>query len=298
MEKDQAQVNDLKQIKHRIDEIAERIVNSGPRVVYVAGASCSGKSTITRLLAASLRQLGHTPRVITLDNYFLNPDQRPLDENGNIDFESFYGLDLKLLDDNINALLNGEKAEIPLYSFNKCHREEHGTTMQIAPNDILMLEGIHALNPELTPNIPKEQKFRIFVTARNFHDPDDPTILQPYDHRLLRRIVRDNIERGSDALMTLQWWPGVRRGEQQWILPFRKYADEIINTALPFEMPMIRDFAIDLLHQVTEDHPKEYAEAQRLIGFLQPQESMSIDRVDDETPLKQLFTKRGIKPSK
>lgn len=249
-------------------EITRRFRQEGLRMVLVAGPSCSGKTTTSRFLNHMLRDNGIQPRVVSLDNYFLNLDQRPLDANGNIDYESFYGLDLKQLSRDISSLLAGDQVSMPTYDYVKGERTYHGNTLKLESNSLLFLEGLHALNPLLMPEIEDELKFKLFVTAQATIYYGEKAGLGEHDNRLLRRIYRDFNSRGATALQTLQWWPGVLRGENLWILPFASHADAWFNTSMVFEFSAIKSRVIQLLREVPENEPTEYKIAQRLEALL------------------------------
>ena len=238
-------------------------------MVLVAGPSCSGKTTTSRFLNHMLRDNGIQPRVVSLDNYFLNLDQRPLDANGNIDYESFYGLDLKQLSRDISSLLAGDQVSMPTYDYVKGERTYHGNTLKLESNSLLFLEGLHALNPLLMPEIEDELKFKLFVTAQATIYYGEKAGLGEHDNRLLRRIYRDFNSRGATALQTLQWWPGVLRGENLWILPFASHADAWFNTSMVFEFSAIKSRVIQLLREVPENEPTEYKIAKRLEAMLE-----------------------------
>ena len=238
-------------------------------MVLVAGPSCSGKTTTSRFLNHMLRDNGIQPRVVSLDNYFLNLDQRPLDANGNIDYESFYGLDLKQLSRDISSLLAGDQVSMPTYDYVKGERTYHGNTLKLESNSLLFLEGLHALNPLLMPEIEDELKFKLFVTAQATIYYGEKAGLGEHDNRLLRRIYRDFNSRGATALQTLQWWPGVLRGENLWILPFASHADAWFNTSMVFEFSAIKSRVIQLLREVPENEPTEYKIAKRLEALLE-----------------------------
>ena len=250
-------------------EITRRFRQEGLRMVLVAGPSCSGKTTTSRFLNHMLRDNGIQPRVVSLDNYFLNLDQRPLDANGNIDYESFYGLDLKQLSRDISSLLAGDQVSMPTYDYVKGERTYHGNTLKLESNSLLFLEGLHALNPLLMPEIEDELKFKLFVTAQATIYYGEKAGLGEHDNRLLRRIYRDFNSRGATALQTLQWWPGVLRGENLWILPFASHADAWFNTSMVFEFSAIKSRVIQLLREVPENEPTEYKIAKRLEALLE-----------------------------
>jgi uridine kinase len=249
-------------------EITRRFRQEGMRIVLVAGPSCSGKTTTSRFLNLMLRDNGIQPCVVSLDNYFLNLDQRPLDANGNIDYESFYGLDLKQLGRDVSSLLEGDQVSMPTYDYVKGERTYRGNSLKLESNSLLFLEGLHALNPQLVPDIPEELKFRLFVTAQATIYYGEKIGLEEHDNRLLRRIYRDYNSRGASALQTLQWWPGVLRGENLWILPFASNADAWFNTSMVFEFSAIKSRVAQLLKEVPESEPVEYKIAQRLYSLL------------------------------
>ena len=249
------------------DEITRRYHEGGARVVLIAGPSSSGKTTSSKRLAIQLITNCIVPKVIELDNYFVNRDRTPRDETGDYDYESLYSLDLEQFNKDVTDLLAGKEVAMPTYNFKKGEREYLGNTLKLAEGDILLMEGIHGLNPELTRNIPENQKFRLFVSALTTLSIDDHNWIGTYDNRLLRRIIRDHMYRGSDALQTIQRWPSVRRGENKWIMPFHENADAMFNSSLLFELSVMKNYALPILQQVPSNVP-EYAEASRLMKFL------------------------------
>ena len=249
------------------DEITRRYKEGGARVVLIAGPSSSGKTTSSKRLAIQLITNCIIPKVIELDNYFVNRDRTPRDEDGDYDYESLYALDLEQFNKDITALLDGQEVPMPTYNFKTGEREYLGNTLKLNEGDILLMEGIHGLNPELTRNIPEEQKFRVFVSALPTLSIDDHNWIGTYDNRLLRRIIRDHKYRGSSALQTIQRWPSVRRGEDKWIMPFHENADAMFNSSLLFELSVMKNYAMPILQQVPSNVP-EYAEAARLMKFL------------------------------
>ena len=256
--------------KHLIqiaDEITRRYKEGGARVVLIAGPSSSGKTTSSKRLAIQLLTNCIVPKVIELDNYFINRDRTPRDEDGDYDYESLYALDLEQFNKDVTALLAGEEVAMPTYNFVKGEREYLGKTLKLEQGDILLMEGIHGLNPELTRLIPEEQKFRIFVSALTTLNIDDHNWIGTYDNRLLRRIIRDHQYRGASAFDTIKRWASVRRGEEKWIMPFHENADAMFNSSLLFELSVMRNYALPILQQVPSNTP-EYAEATRLIKFL------------------------------
>ena len=249
------------------DEITRRYHEGGARVVLIAGPSSSGKTTSSKRLAIQLITNCIVPKVIELDNYFVNRDRTPRDESGDYDYESLYALDLEQFNKDVTDLLAGKEVAMPTYNFKTGQREYLGNKLKLEQGDILLMEGIHGLNPELTRNIPEDQKFRIFVSALTTLNIDDHNWIGTYDNRLLRRIIRDHKYRGMSALDTIRRWPSVRRGEDKWILPFHENADAMFNSSLLFELSVIKNYALPILEQVPSSTP-EYAEASRLIKFL------------------------------
>ena len=249
------------------DEITRRYNEGGARVVLIAGPSSSGKTTSSKRLAIQLLTNCIVPKVIELDNYFVNRDRTPRDENGDYDYESLYALDLEQFNKDVTDLLAGKEVAMPTYNFKTGQREYLGKTLKLEQGDILLMEGIHGLNPELTRLIPEHQKFRLFVSALTTLNIDDHNWIGTYDNRLLRRIIRDYKYRGCAARDTIQRWPSVRRGEDKWIMPFHENADAMFNSSLLFELSVIKDYALPILQQVPTNSP-EYAVASRLMKFL------------------------------
>ena len=262
------EVQHSRRLERITTEITRRFRQEELRVVLVAGPSCSGKTTTSRFLNHMLRDNGIQPCVVSLDNYFLNVGQRPLDPNGDIDYESFYGLDVRQLGRDVASLLAGDQVSMPTYDYIKGERTYRGNTLKLESNSLLFLEGLHALNPLLIPDIEEEKKFRLFVTAQATIYYGEKMGLDEHDNRLLRRIYRDYNSRGASALQTLQWWPGVLRGENLWILPFASHADAWFNTSMVFEFSAIKSRVAQLLKEVPESEPVEYKIAQRLSAIL------------------------------
>lgn len=256
-----------KKISQIADEIARRYHQGGARVVLVAGPSSSGKTTTTKRLAIYLFANLLKPKMISLDNYFVDRDKTPRDETGDYDFESLYSLDLLTFNRDIQRLLAGEEIELPTYNFELGRRQYKGEKMRLDPGDVLLMEGIHGLNPELTASIPEEMKYRVYVSALTTLSIDDHNWIPTTDNRLLRRIIRDHKYRGASAVETLRRWPSVRRGEERWIFPYQENADSTFNSSLIFELGVMRDYGEDILREVPNDCP-EYAEAYRLRKFL------------------------------
>ncbi len=256
-----------KQIAAIADRIAEAYHRGGARVVLIAGPSSSGKTTFTKRLAIYLMTNLLEPEMISLDNYFVNRDQTPRDETGDYDYESLYALDLEQFNTDIAALLRGEEVKMPTYNFETGTRQYNGDTLRLGPSTLLLMEGIHGLNPELTASIPEKMKYRVYVSALTTLSIDDHNWIPTTDNRLLRRIIRDHKYRGASAVDTLRRWPSVRRGEEKWIFPYQENADSMFNSTLLFELGVMKDYGEAILRDVPNDTP-EYAEAYRLRRFL------------------------------
>ena len=253
-----------KKIAHIADEIAKR---KGVKLILLAGPSSSGKTTTCKRLSIQLIANGLRPLQISLDDYFVDREQSPRDEKGDYDFESIHALNLKLINEQFNALFNGEEVELPRYDFPTGKSVKSGNKLKMEDNNVLVVEGIHALNPELTAQIPEELKYRVYVSALTTILLDDHNYIPTTDNRLLRRIIRDYKYRGVDARETTRRWPSVRAGENKWIFPFQENADVMFNSAMLFELAVIKQQAEPLLEQVPENCP-EYSEAYRLLKFL------------------------------
>lgn len=251
-------------------EIAEKIHQQSDRIrlILIAGPSSSGKTTSCRRLTVQLNVLGHDVKQISLDDYFVSRDRTPKLPNGEYDFESINALDIPLLNDHIKRLFNDEEVEIPTFDFIKGDPYFSGKKLSLKPNKLLIIEGIHALNPKLTEQIPDELKFKMYVSALTQVAIDDQNIIHSSDNRLIRRIVRDNNFRGWNALETLKRWDNVQAGERKHIFPYQENADVMFNSALFYELAMLKTFAEPLLKQVPENC-KEYAEACRLLNFIE-----------------------------
>ena len=263
-----------KKIAQIADEIARRrsasTLNSQPtplKLILIAGPSSSGKTTTCKRLSVQLAVNGIKPVPISLDDYFLDRDKTPLDEKGDYDFEHLHALNLPLLNEQMNALFRGEEVELPRYNFQSGKSEWSGRRLQLHDDEVLVVEGIHALNPELMSQVPNEQIFRVYASALTTLLLDKHNYIPTTDNRLLRRIIRDFKYRGVSAQETIRRWPSVRAGENRWIFPFQENADAMFNTAMLFELAVIKRQAEPLLEQVPENVP-EYAEAYRLLKFL------------------------------
>lgn len=252
----------------KISQIADTIAaNDKVRVVLIAGPSSSGKTTFCKRLSVQLLACGIKPIQISLDDYFVNRADTPKDEKGELDYESLYSLNIPLINEQFNALFRGEEVELPKYNFQTGVSEKSGKRLKMSEHNILIVEGIHALNPHLTQQIPDEKKFKIYASALTTILLDDHNYIPTTDNRLLRRIVRDYKYRGCSAKDTIHRWPSVRAGENKWIFPYQEEADVMFNTAMLFELAVIKQQAIEILEQVPENC-EEYAEAYRLRKFL------------------------------
>lgn len=256
-----------KALAHISDEIAQRYAEGGARIVLISGPSSSGKTTTTKRLAIQLMTNLLKPQMISLDNYFVDRTRTPRDETGDYDYESLYALDLEQFNADLKAILAGEEVQLPTYDFESGSRLYRGDTIHLDEGSVLLIEGIHGLNPELTAQIPEHMKFRIYVSALTTLSIDDHNWVPTSDNRLIRRIVRDFKYRGTSAEETIRRWPSVRRGEEKWIFPYQENADAMFNSSFIFELAVMRDRAEEILHSVPED-TTEYAEAYRLRKFL------------------------------
>ena len=252
----------------KIANIAEDIANrQGVKLVLLAGPSSSGKTTSCKRLSIQLAVNGLKPLQISLDDYFVDRDKTPKDDNGEYDFESIYALNLDLLNEQFNALFRGEEVELPKYDFPSGKSVKSGKKLKMEPNNVLVVEGIHALNPELTAHIPQEQIYRVYASALTTILLDNHNYIPTTDNRLLRRIIRDYKYRGVSAQETIHRWPSVRAGENKWIFPYQENADAMFNTAMLYELSVLKMQAEPLLQQVPENC-EEHAEAYRLLKFL------------------------------
>lgn len=257
-----------KKIAQIADEITHRN-QDGKRVklVLISGPSSSGKTTFSKRLSIQLMTNGLKPYPISLDDYFVNRNDTPLDENGKHDFESLYAVDLPFFEEQLTTLLNGGEVELPRYNFTTGQREMSGKKLRIDEHMILIIEGIHALNPALTPHIPNENKYKVYVSALTTILLDNHNYIPTTDNRLLRRIIRDYKYRNYSAEETIARWPSVRAGEEKWIFPYQENADAMFNSALLFELAVLKDYVEPVLRKVPNRCP-EYSEAHRLLRFL------------------------------
>lgn len=253
----------------KIAQIADMITNNEnkKRVVLISGPSSSGKTTFAHRLAIQLRVNGLKPVTISLDDYFVDRELTPKDENGDYDFEALEAIDLELFNKHLSELVCGNEVEIPIFNFTNGCRESRGRKLKIDDNQLLIIEGIHGLNEKLTVSIPKESKFKVYVSALTSMNIDDHNRIPTTDTRLIRRIVRDFQFRGSTAINTLKRWPSVRRGEEKNIFPFQEEADVMFNSSLIYELCVLKTLAEPLLSEITQSY-EEYSEARRLIEFL------------------------------
>ena len=267
-----------------IADIAEVIVARGKRIVLVAGPSSSGKTTFTGRLAVHLRALGKRPVVLSMDNYYRNRDELPVREDGTIDLEALDTLDTDLLQEQLMRLLAGETVEVPVFNFNTGKREAVGVPMALEGDQPVLMEGIHGLNPELSDHLPQELIHRVFVSALTCLNLDDHNRIRTTDVRLLRRIVRDMQFRGTPPVETLAMWDSVRAGEETWIFPHQEQADSVFNTALHYELPVLKRIAYDALLTVPPDSPWAIM-ARRLRKVLNYFPDISDEVLDEIPPL-------------
>ena len=253
--------------ERKLHNITDEIVERGAKIVLIAGPSSSGKTTTSKRIAILLMACGLHPHTLSTDNYFVNRVDTPLDEKGEYDFECIEAVDTVFFNKQMNALLNGEEIELPRYDFPSGERKFEGNRLQIGADDVIILEGNHALNPIMSQLIPEDKKFRIYVSALTTIALDDHNFVPTDDIRLLRRLLRDCRYRGYSALETIRRYPSVSRGEEKWIFPFQETADATFNSALLYELNVIREQVMPILEQVSEREP-EYSEASRLRKFL------------------------------
>ncbi len=253
----------------KIAEIADRVTNHDEqkRIVLISGPSSSGKTTFANRLGIQLRVNGYTPKTISLDNYFVNRDKTPKDEDGEYDYEALEAIDVELFNKHLTALLEGHEVEIPIYNFETGSRESLGQKMIMNKNTILVIEGIHGLNDRLTASISSEDKYKIYVSALTSMNIDDHNRIPSTDTRIIRRIVRDNQFRGCSAINTINRWPSVRRGEEKNIFPYQENADIMFNSSLVYELCLLKTYAEPLLMQLGPENER-YSEVKRLIEFL------------------------------
>lgn len=270
------------------DEITRRYHEGGARVVLIAGPSSSGKTTTTKRLGIQLMTNLLKPRLISLDNYFVNRDLTPRDDDGDYDYESLYALDLEQFNKDLNAILAGEEVELPTYNFELGQRQYKGDRLRLDEGSILLIEGIHGLNPDLTAQVEERMKFRVYVSALTTITIDNHNWIPTTDNRLLRRIIRDHKYRGTSAIETIRRWPSVRRGEEKWIFPYQENADAMFNSSLLYELAVMRDYAEPILKKVPHD-VVEYSEAYRLLKFLSYFEPIELKMIPSTSLLREFL---------
>lgn len=273
-----------------ISKIASQIIEKGSvKVVLIAGPSSSGKTTSAKKLGLELQAMGYQPKIISLDNYYIGREKTPLDENGKPDYECLEALNIPLLNQNLIDLFEGKSVNIPSYDFHTgTSYFDEKNTLQLHENEILIMEGIHGLNDKLTPKVPSEYKFKIYLSALTQLNLDDHNRVSTSDNRLIRRIVRDNNFRGKSAAATIDMWPSVTKGEELHIFPFQNNADAILNTALDYELSVLRVYAAPLLRQVSPLQ-EEYAEARRLLSFLENFATVAPTEVPDRSIIREFI---------
>ena len=260
-----------------ISTIAEEVaVRDDIKIVLIAGPSSSGKTTFCKKLAYALRQQGIEPYGISLDDYYVSPELSPLDENGERDYESIYALNLELFQDHLTQLLDGKEVELPHYDFATGTTVNSGNKVRLTKDTVIILEGLHALNPLLTGDVPQDNLFHVYISALTTYLLPDGSVFPTTDNRLLRRIVRDAKFRNTNAKQTIQRWPSVRRGEEKWIVPFQEYADINFCSGFQYEICFLKQHAVPLLQAVRPDQA-EYEEAQRLIKICSLYNEIPID---------------------
>lgn len=274
-----------KKISQIADKIAER---KDVKMILIAGPSSSGKTTFAQRLGIQLRLNGIKPVTISVDNYFVERPETPRNEKGEYDFECIEAIDTELFNDHLVKLLNGEEVEMPEFDFHEGTKRYNGKKVKMAKDEVLVIEGIHCLNDKLTEKIPQEQKYKIYISALTVLNMDAFNRISTTDTRLIRRIVRDNQFRGYSAKDTISSWNNVNKGEEKNIFPFQEEADSIFNTSLIYELGVLKNEAMPLLQQITNDEP-EYAEAQRLLEILKYFEPISKDLVPSNSLLKEFL---------
>lgn len=269
--------------ERRIGEIAKEISEKpGVKFVMIAGPSSSGKTTFSHRLSIQLRTYGMTPHPIALDDYFVDREKTPLDENGDYNFECLEALDVEQFNQDMLALLDGKEVELPTFNFKTGKREYKGNVKKLGPDDILVLEGIHGLNDKMSHSLPVESKFKIYISALTTLNIDEHNRIPTTDGRLLRRMVRDARTRGSSAKRTIQMWGSVRRGEEENIFPYQEEADAFFNSASIYELAALKQYAEPLLYEIGKDEP-EYYEAKRLLKFLEYFLGMSTESIPNNS---------------
>lgn len=274
-----------KKISQIADEVAK---NKKKRIILIAGPSSSGKTTFAKRLGIQLHLNGIKPKTISVDNYFVEREETPIDEDGKPNFEALEAVDLQLLNDDLTKLLNGEEIQMPTFNFKTGHKEYLGNTMKLEKDEVLVMEGIHCLNDELTPAIPKEQKFKIYISALTVLNIDYYNRISTTDTRIIRRTVRDNQFRGYNAKKTLGAWASVTAGEEKNIFPYQEQADVMFNTSLIYEINALRNYALPLFEQITPEDD-EYSEAKRLCKFLKYFEPIDTEYIPKNSLLQEFL---------
>ena len=289
--------NDLKDVilvsvalhEKKFANIADNITNKkGVKIILIAGPSSSGKTTFANRLSIQLRVNGFQPIPLSLDDYFIDRELSPRDENGEYDFESIYSLDLETLNDHLEKLLEGEEVEIPTYNFMKGKREWLGHKVRLPQNGVLIVEGIHALNPILTAAIGEEFKYKVYISALTQLNLDNHNRIPTTDVRKIRRIVRDFLSRGYGGEETLKMWPSIKRGERKNIFIYQEEADEMFNSTLVYELCVLKPYALKELTKIEKDSPI-YNEARRLISFLNFFKEIPMDKVPENSILREFI---------
>ena len=262
--------------------------NKDIKVILIAGPSSSGKTTFAKRLELELKLNGIKPKTISVDNYFVERKDTPKDENGHYDFETIKAIDTKLLNNDLLKLLRGEEIDMPTFNFHEGKKEYRGNKMHLGKDEVLIMEGIHCLNDELTFLIPKTQKFKIYISCLTVLNIDYYNRISTTDTRLIRRIVRDNQFRGYSALYTLKMWPSVNKGEAENIFAYQEEADVMFNSSLIYELSVLKDYAIPLLNKITQEDV-EYSEAKRLTSMLEYFESINSELVPSNSLLREFI---------
>ena len=273
----------------KISQIADMISkNPEKKIILIAGPSSSGKTTFAKRLGIQLKIDGIMPKTISVDNYFVEREHTPIDENGKPDFEALNAVDLELLNKHLSQLLNGEEVELPTFNFKTGHKEYLGNKMKLEKDEVLVMEGIHCLNDQLTPSIPKDQKFKIYISALTVLNIDYYNRISTTDTRIIRRIARDSKFRGYDAKHTLAAWASVSAGEEKNIFPYQEDADVMFNSSLVYELNVLREDVLPLLKDITPED-EEYSEAKRLCEFLKYFEPIDISYVPQNSLLQEFL---------
>ena len=271
--------------ERRVQQIADGFVKSGARLLLIAGPSSSGKTTFSHRMAIALRVQGLRPVKVSLDDYYLNRDEIPREPDGSLDLEKIETLDVDLLCRHLPALMNGEEVQMPTFNFTTGRREEVTRPFRVEPGQPIIIEGIHGLNDRLTATVPRELKFKVYISPLTMLNLDDHNRMRTTDARLLRRIVRDYKFRGTSPEKTMDMWPSVRRGEEKYIFPFQEQADMMFNSALTYELSIMKKYAYPALLQITPESP-HYTMARRLVKFLNYIQDAD---VEDEIPVNSIL---------